>query len=438
MGNTSIQTQSYRAVDKDAGQSRSYIIPFALLCSLFFHWAVANNLNDILLPQFQQAFTLTNFQAGLIQSAFYFGYFIIPIPAGILMKKLSYKAGIITGLFLYALGAALFWPAAEIMNYTLFLVGLFIIAAGLGCLETAANPFVTVLGPESSGHFRLNLAQTFNSFGAIIAVVFGQSLILSNVPHQSQDVLDKMSPEQLSAYKHSLVLSVQTPYMIIVAIVLLVALLIMLTKFPALQSDNHSDAKQGSFSASLSRLARIRHWRWAVLAQFCYVGAQTACWSYLIRYAVEEIPGMTAGFAANYLTGTMVCFFIGRFTGTWLISRFAPHKVLAAYALIAMALCLISAFAGGHVGLIALTLCSAFMSIQYPTIFSLGIKNLGQDTKYGSSFIVMTIIGGGIVTPVMGFVSDAAGNIPTAELIPALCFAVIFIFARFRSQTATN
>ncbi|ELA4581007.1 L-fucose:H+ symporter permease [Escherichia coli] len=438
MGNTSIQTQSYRAVDKDAGQSRSYIIPFALLRSLFFLWAVANNLNDILLPQFQQAFTLTNFQAGLIQSAFYFGYFIIPIPAGILMKKLSYKAGIITGLFLYALGAALFWPAAEIMNYTLFLVGLFIIAAGLGCLETAANPFVTVLGPESSGHFRLNLAQTFNSFGAIIAVVFGQSLILSNVPHQSQDVLDKMSPEQLSAYKHSLVLSVQTPYMIIVAIVLLVALLIMLTKFPALQSDNHSDAKQGSFSASLSRLARIRHWRWAVLAQFCYVGAQTACWSYLIRYAVEEIPGMTAGFAANYLTGTMVCFFIGRFTGTWLISRFAPHKVLAAYALIAMALCLISAFAGGHVGLIALTLCSAFMSIQYPTIFSLGIKNLGQDTKYGSSFIVMTIIGGGIVTPVMGFVSDAAGNIPTAELIPALCFAVIFIFARFRSQTATN
>ncbi len=175
------------------------------------------------------------------------------------------------------------------MNYTLFLVGLFIIAAGLGCLETAANPFVTVLGPESSGHFRLNLAQTFNSFGAIIAVVFGQSLILSNVPHQSQDVLDKMSPEQLSAYKHSPVLSVQTPYMIIVAIVLLVALLIMLTKFPALQSDNHSDAKQGSFSASLSRLARIRHWRWAVLAQFCYVGAQTACWSYLIRYAVEEI-----------------------------------------------------------------------------------------------------------------------------------------------------
>ena len=438
MGNTSIQTQSYRAVDKDAGQSRSYIIPFALLCSLFFLWAVANKHNDILLPQFQQAFTLTNFQAGLIQSAFYFGYFIIPIPAGILMKKLSYKAGIITGLFLYALGAALFWPAAEIMNYTLFLVGLFIIAAGLGCLETAANPFVTVLGPESSGHFRLNLAQTFNSFGAIIAVVFGQSLILSNVPHQSQDVLDKMSPEQLSAYKHSLVLSVQTPYMIIVAIVLLVALLIMLTKFPALQSDNHSDAKQGSFSASLSRLARIRHWRWAVLAQFCYVGAQTACWSYLIRYAVEEIPGMTAGFAANYLTGTMVCFFIGRFTGTWLISRFAPHKVLAAYALIAMALCLISAFAGGHVGLIALTLCSAFMSIQYPTIFSLGIKNLGQDTKYGSSFIVMTIIGGGIVTPVMGFVSDAAGNIPTAELIPALCFAVIFIFARFRSQTATN
>ena len=225
MGNTTIPTQSYRAME--SGQSKSYIIPFALLCSLFFLWAVANNLNDILLPQFQQAFTLTNFQAGLIQSAFYFGYFIIPIPAGMLMKKFSYKAGILTGLFLYACGAALFWPAAEVMNYTLFLIGLFIIAAGLGCLETAANPFVTVLGPESGGHFRLNLAQTFNSFGAIIAVVFGQSLILSNVPHQPQEVLDKMTPEQLSAWKHSLVLSVQTPYMIIVAIVLLVALLIL-------------------------------------------------------------------------------------------------------------------------------------------------------------------------------------------------------------------
>ncbi len=209
MGNTTIPTQSYRAME--SGQSKSYIIPFALLCSLFFLWAVANNLNDILLPQFQQAFTLTNFQAGLIQSAFYFGYFIIPIPAGMLMKKFSYKAGILTGLFLYACGAALFWPAAEVMNYTLFLIGLFIIAAGLGCLETAANPFVTVLGPESGGHFRLNLAQTFNSFGAIIAVVFGQSLILSNVPHQPQEVLDKMTPEQLSAWKHSLVLSVQTP-----------------------------------------------------------------------------------------------------------------------------------------------------------------------------------------------------------------------------------
>ncbi len=222
------------------------------------------------------------------------------------------------------LGAALFWPAAEIMNYTLFLVGLFIIAAGLGCLETAANPFVTVLGPESSGHFRLNLAQTFNWFGAIIAVVFGQSLILSNVPHQSQDVLDKMSPEQLSAYKHSLVLSVPTPCEYgAVAIVLLVALLIMLTKFPALQSDNHSDAKQGSFSASLSRLARIRRWHWAVLARFCYVGAQTACWSYLIRYAVEEIPGCNfAGFPANYLTGTHGVLLY------WSFHRYLAHQSL--------------------------------------------------------------------------------------------------------------
>ena len=432
MGNVSIQSENYRVASHE--RKGNYLIPFALLCSLFFLWAVANNLNDILLPQFQQAFTLTNFQAGLIQSAFYFGYFLIPIPAGILMKKLSYKAGIITGLLFYAIGAALFWPAAEGMNYTLFLIGLFIIAAGLGCLETAANPFVTVLGPEETGHFRINLAQTFNSFGAIIAVVFGQGLILSHVPHQSADVLAQMSPEQLAAYNHSLVLAVQSPYMMIVAIVLFVALLIAFTKFPVIQSDAHSGDKGGSLLKSVARLLRIRHWRWAVLAQFCYVGAQTACWSYLIRYAIEELPGTTPGFAANYLTATMVCFFIGRFSGTWLIRHYAPHKVLAVYAFISMVLCVISAAAGGHVGLIALTLCSMFMSIQYPTIFSLSIKGLDQDTKYGSSIIVMTIIGGGIVTPLMGFVSDAAGNIPTAELIPALCFAIIFIFAKFRSN----
>ncbi|MBF7957389.1 L-fucose:H+ symporter permease [Rahnella victoriana] len=436
MGNITLPTQSYRAV---AGrEAKKYAIPFALLCSLFFLWAVANNLNDILLPQFQQAFTLNNFQAGLIQSSFYFGYFVIPIPAGILMKKLSYKAGILTGLILYAVGAALFWPAAQMMSYALFLIGLFIIAAGLGCLETAANPFVTVLGPEESGHFRINLAQTFNSFGAIIAVVFGQNLILSHVPHQSQEMLDTLTSQQLSAYKHSLVLSVQFPYLIIVLIVLVVALLVTLTQFPSLKSDDHTDTVQSTFLASFRRLVRHRHWRWAVLAQFCYVGAQTACWSYLIRYALEEIPGMTPAFAANYLTGTMVCFFIGRFSGTWLIRRFTPYKVLGCYALVAMVLCLISAFCGGHVGLLALTLCSAFMSIQYPTIFSLGIRDLGPDTKYGSSFIVMAIIGGGIVTPIMGFVSDAAGNIPMAELVPAICFAVIYIFARFRSDTASD
>ncbi|CAQ82795.1 MULTISPECIES: L-fucose:H+ symporter permease [Photorhabdus] len=432
MDNISIQPN----IARDKKKNRGYLIPFAILCSLFFLWAVASNLNDILLPQFQKAFTLTNFQAGLIQSAFYFGYFIIPIPAGILMKKLSYKAGIMTGLLFYIAGAALFWPAAKAMNYTLFLFGLFIIAAGLGCLETAANPFVTVLGPEETGHFRINLAQTFNSFGAIIAVVFGQNLILSDVPHLPQETLDKMTVKQLDAYNHSLVLAVQSPYMIIVAVVLVIALLVLFTKFPVIQSDVHNN--HSSFFQSLGRIIKIKHWRWAVLAQFCYVGAQTACWSYLIRYAIDEIPGITPGYAANYLTATMVFFFIGRSSGTWLVKRFAPEKVLAYYASISMILCIISAFAGGYIGLIALTICSMFMSIQYPTIFSLGIKGLGQDTKYGSSLIVMTIVGGGIVTPIMGFVSDTVGHIPTAELVPALCFAVILIFAKFHANTAPS
>ncbi|CAK7191994.1 L-fucose-proton symporter [Commensalibacter sp. Nvir] len=419
-------------VSTNTKEKNKYLIPFALLCSLFFLWALANNLNDILLPQFQHAFTLNNFQAGLIQSAFYLGYFFIPIPAGILMKKFSYKVGILTGLFLYAIGAALFWPAAEIMNYDLFLIGLFIIAAGLGCLETAANPFVTVLGPEKTGHFRINLAQTFNSFGSIIAVVFGQTLILAHIPQYSNDILDKMAPDQLKTYHHNLVLAVQFPYMIIVGIVLFIALLIFFTKFPVIQSDTHEETND-SLVKAFKRLIKVRHWRWAVFAQFCYVGAQIACWSYLIRYAVQENK-MTPSFAANYLTASMVCFFIGRFSGTWLIKRSDPKKVLASYALISFVLCSISAFLGGMVGLIALTACSLFMSIQYPTIFSLGITDLGKDTKYGSSLIVMSIVGGSVVTPLMGFVSDIAGSIPTAELVPALCFIIVFIYAKFYAK----
>lgn len=226
--------------------------------------------------------------------------------------------------------------------------------------------------------------------------------------------------------------------MIIVAIVLLVALLIVCTRFPSLQSDDHSDSAQSTFLASLSRLMRIRHWRWAVLAQFCYVGAQTACWSYLIRYAVEEIPGMTAGFAANYLTGTMVCFFIGRFTGTglsaasrrityWLSMRLSPCcSVCSPPSAAATSACW------------PLPCAAPLCPFSTRPSSRWGLSSWARDTKYGSSFIVMTIIGGGIVTPVMGFVSDAAGNIPTAELVPALCFAIIFIFARFRSQAATN
>lgn len=405
---------------------------FSLLCSLFFLWAVANNLNDVLLPQFQQAFDLNNFQAGLIQSAFYFGYFFIPIPAGILMKKLSYKAGILAGLLVYATGALLFWPAAEMMSYKFFLLGLFVIAAGLGCLETAANPLVTILGSEKTSDFRLNLAQSFNSLGAMVAVIFGQKLILSKVPHIPKEILDSMAPKQLYTYNHKLVLSVQMPYVVIASVVIFISFLVFITYFP--EAKYNSKELKISFLSSLKRLLKFTHWKWAVLAQFCYVGAQTACWSYLIRYAIEEIPNTTASSAADYLFYTMIWFFIGRLLGTWLIRRFEPRKILAIYSLFSMLTCLFSSLMGGYMGLLALTICSLFMSVQYPTIFSLGIKSLGKDTKYGSSVIVMTIIGGGIVTPIMGTVIDISGKITTAELVPAFCFCVIFIFSCFRSQ----
>lgn len=411
-------------------------LPFILLCTLFLLWAVGNNLNDILLPQFQSAFSLNNFQAGLIQSSFYFGYFLVPIPAGLVMNRFGYKAGILFGLFFYAIGATMFVPAAHLMNYSLFLFSLFIIAAGLGFLETAANPFVMVLGPRKSQGFRINAAQSCNSFGAILAVLFGQSLILNGVNHKSATDIAAMSADKLAAYNASLVSTVQMPYLIIATVVIIIAIFITLTKFPNMNESSSSEGtKNIPLKEAVKYLVKIKHWRWAVLSQFCYVGAQTAIWSYMIRYAVVELKVSPAN-GANYLTATMFCFFIGRVTGTYLMKKFPEEKILSVFSFISALLCAASVIFGGKIGLLAIVLSSAFMSIQYPTIFSIGIKDLGKYTKIGSSFIVMGIIGGGLVTPAMGYVSDISNRLPTAELIPTLCFVVIFIFATFKSNVS--
>lgn len=406
---------------------RTAILPLVLIVSLFFLWGMANNLNDILIKQFKKAFELSDFQAGLVQSAFYLGYFVFAIPAGMFMRRYSYKAAIILGLLLYAAGAFLFYPAAELHTYNLFLLALFVIASGLAFLETTANPLVTVLGPAEGAARRLNLAQAFNPLGSITGILIGQHFIFSGVEHSAAD-LAAMSPAARQAFYVAESSAVQTPYLVIGGVVVLWALLIALTRFPVTSSAGDEPAVAQRHGI-IGRLLRKRRFVLAIVAQFFYVGAQVGIWSFLIRYIQDGLPGTPEKSAALYLTVSLVLFMVGRFVGTALLRYLPPSRLLGIFALINLALCSIAVASPHTVGVYALVASSFFMSVMFPTIFALGLEGLGDDErKLGSSLIVMAIIGGAILTALMGAVSDQAG-IHWAMAVPAACFAMILWFA---------
>ena len=399
-----------------------YKIPFALIVALFFLWGMANNLNDILIAQFKKAFTLSDFRAGLVQSAFYLGYFLLALPAGIFTRRYGFKAAVIVGLLLYACGAFLFWPAADLRTYGLFLAALFVLASGLAFLETSANPFATVLGPPETAAQRLNLAQAFNPLGSITGVIIGQHFIFSGIEHTSAE-LAAMDAAQRSAYFAAESSAVQLPYLIIGLVVLGWATLILVTRFPKVSAEAATP-----FQPRL--LWRNQRFVLAVIAQFFYVGAQVGIWSFLIRYVQATQPGTPQKLAANYLTASLVAFMVGRFAGTALMWRIPPTRLLAAFAAVNVALCVGGVTNAAHAGIYMLIATSFFMSIMFPTIFAVGVDGLGDaERKLGSALIVMSIIGGAVLTAAMGAVSDAAG-IQLAMGVPLVCFAVVFIFAR--------
>jgi len=410
------------------------LIVIILIVSLFFLWGVANNLNDILIKQFKKAFELSDFQAGLVQSAFYMGYFVLAIPASICMRKFGYKAALLVGLCLYAAGAFLFYPAAAAHDYSLFLGALFIIASGLAFLETSANPLITVLGPTSGAAWRLNLAQSFNPLGSITGVLIGQHFILSGIEHQPS-VLAAMTATARQAYYASESAAVQVPYLVIGSIVLAWAVLIAIVRFPAI-ANVRTDQKSGGFD--VRHLAHNRIYVLSVVAQFFYVGAQIGMWSFLIRYAQSTVPGTPEKSAATFLTFSLVLFMIGRFTGTALMRYIAPERLLIIFGAINICLVAISVVHPGQMGIYALVSASFFMSVMFPTIFAVGLRGLGdEDRKLGSSFLVMSIIGGAVLTAVMGAVSDFAG-IHHAMVVPILSFAVVVIFALCAQQSGSN
>jgi MFS transporter, FHS family, L-fucose permease len=406
-------------------------LPLILIVTLFFLWGVANNLNDVLVAQFKKVFTLNDLQAGLVQSVFYLGYFLIAMPAGLYMRRFGYKSAVVFGLLLYGIGALLFWPAADHGTYGYFLFALFVIASGLAFLETSANPFVTVLGPIESSTRRLNLAQAFNPLGSITGVLVGQKFIFSGIEHTPAE-LAAMTPAAHTSYLRLEATSVQVPYLVIGAVVIVWAVLIVLTRFPV----RHAaiDDVMSSRRSVIGRLLADKSFQFALLAQFFYVGAQVGVWSYMIRYVQFTMPGTPARQAANFLTACLACFMAGRFVGAALMKRVAAERLLALFAAVNVMLALVAMFWTGRVGAGALVACSFFMSVMYPTIFALGVRGRDDDErKLGSAMLVMTIIGGAVLTAAVGAVSDGFG-IARAMVVPALGFIVVWLFARHHAN----
>jgi MFS transporter, FHS family, L-fucose permease len=404
-------------------QSKSYRSAMILIVGLFLMWGIANSLNDVLVAQFRKAFALDDFQSGLVQSAFYIGYFSFSIPASLFMSRFGYRAAIILGLILYAAGAFLFYPAAELQRYGYFLAALFVIASGLAFLETSANPLMTVLGPAESADRRLNFAQSFNPLGAITGAALGSHLIFSDV-HYSPEQLQQLTQAQVEAYYRTEAHAVQFPYLLLGSLVLIWAILVACAKFPPTAEAREENAEGGfGFGA----LAKHKHFWYGVVAQFFYVGAQVGIWSYVIRYTQFNFPGTTERAASHYLTASLVLFMIGRFVGTYLMKKYPAARLMAFFALANILLCA-TAISGSQLGLYALIGASFFMSIMFPTIFSLSLRGLGSATKAGSSFLVMAIVGGAALTAIMGRIS-VASSINMALAVPTLCFVVIFAFA---------
>ena len=407
-------------------KTNRYLLPFILVTSLFFLWAFLHNTNPILIPHLKKACRLSDTQSAFIDTAVYLAYFSIALPAGWFMHKYGYKKGIIFGLLLYGLGALLFLPAASSLNYLFFLLALFIIASGATFLETVANPYITRLGDEQTAAQRLNFAQSFNGVGAFIAPIIGGRLILSGVEHSPDELKQMEISGTLNAYLQSEADTVRIPYLVIAVLVFILVVLFFITKLP----EGETNASEDEGHAFSFRVFRHRHVTWAVIAQFFYVGAQVCVGSFFIRFSkfVMDMPEKEAAYKWGSIA--MVGFMVGRFTGTLLMKYIRADRLLGLYALINMVLLTTAISTRGSIAVYSLMAVPFFMSIMFPTIFALGIKGLGEETKIASSFIVMSIVGGALFPLLSGRISDATGgNIQWGYVVPLICFAVVALYA---------
>lgn len=393
---------------KNNTNKNPYLLPVILVTSLFFLWGFAYGLLDVLNKHFQETLNITKQRSTLLQAAYFGAYFLIALPAGLLMQKIGYRKGIIIGLFLYAAGALLFYPSALMASYPFFLVALFIIASGLTFLETAANPYITVLGKPETSEYRLNLSQSFNGVGAFLGPIVGGMLFFDNKAGESSE-LD----------------SVKYVYIAVAAVVLIVAFLFIRTSMPEIREEEKVISQQEHRGKSLFQHS---HFVWAIIAQFFYVAAQVGIAALFINYCTEKGLGISNERAAYLLAISLLLFTIGRFAGTAIMKFLAPNKLLALFALANIVLTAVVVSVPGMISIYTLMAVFFFESIMFPTIFALGVKNLGAHTKKGSSFIIMAIVGGAIVPYAMGALAETYST-PFSYIIPLICFVVVLLFA---------
>src|SRR5712692_7052018 len=407
-----------------------HLVPFIFVTVLFFLWGIPNNLNDVLIRHFMKSFAITRFQAGLVQSAFYMGYFLLAMPAAFLMRRAGYKSGFVTGLILFGTGAFLFWPAALAGSYGFFLVALFVIASGLSFLETASNPFIAQLGDPNSSERRLNFAQAFNPLGAISGALIGTVFIFSGVELTPQEIAVHQANHTYQAYLRFETLRVVKPYLVIGAFALLWALLILRTKFPAIQSEHESESGD---HGHLRELFRYPHFLFAVVAPSLYVRAPVGTWLYFIP-SVQEHAHQWEKVAGYFLTGTLAAFGVGRFASACLMRFIHPGKLMGGYCVANIVLAGVAVLTPGWVGVWCVFLTSFFMSLMFPTIFALGLKELGPNTKLGGSLLVMAIVGGAVLTPLMGLISEKTHSLALAYAVPLLAYLIIALYSFWGAQ----
>lgn len=422
MASTPSSTVNSSAVN--TGNQRNYLPELTILTSLFFMWGFLTCLNDILIPHLQNVFELNYFQSMLVQFTFFLAYFLISLPSGKLVEKVGYKKGIVIGLVTAGIGTLIFYPAAGLRSYPVFLLAFFILASGITLLQVAANPYVTILGKPETASSRLNLTQAFNSLGTTVAPYFGSLLILSTAVKTAEE-LSKMSPAEVEAYKAAEAAAVQYPYLGLAAVLFIIAAIFAVIKLPQIEASTvQSGDGNGNYDEIHDSAWGYKHLLLGAIGIFVYVGAEVAIGSFLVKYFVSldsSMLEMEAGKMVSFYWGGAM---VGRFIGSAVQRKIKPGTVLGFNAIMASLLVIISMISDGKVAMWSILLVGLFNSIMFPTIFSLAIRGLGKHTGQASGILCMAIVGGAVIPVIQGLIADSIG-IHHAFILPVLCYLFI-------------